>query len=100
MANLCESEYVGFTGRPSGYRRNRESTALPLQYCHLFKQSDEKPSEESVFGNPNYRLPGEREVESDHAMRLLRYNLGNPETEYVQAYPTALPLNSTGFSLR
>jgi hypothetical protein len=25
----------------SGYRWNRESTALPFQYCHLFKQSDE-----------------------------------------------------------
>jgi len=54
MANLCESEYVGFTGRPSGYRWNRESTALPLHYCHLFKQTAEKPWEESIFGNPNY----------------------------------------------
>jgi hypothetical protein len=48
------SRIVGFTGRPSGYRWNRESTALPLQCCHLFKQIAEKPSEESVFGNPNY----------------------------------------------
>jgi hypothetical protein len=45
---------VSFSGRPSGYRWNRESTALPLQCCHLFKQIAEKPSEESVFGNPNY----------------------------------------------
>jgi hypothetical protein len=48
------SRTVDFTGRPSGYRWNRESTALPLQCCHLFKQIAEKPSEELVFGNPNY----------------------------------------------
>ena len=28
-------------------------------------------------------------------MRLLRHRRGNPETEYVEAYPTAPPLDST-----
>ena len=28
-------------------------------------------------------------------MRLLRHSRGNPETEYVEAYPTAPPLDST-----
>ncbi len=31
------------------------------------------------------------------AMRLLRHSRGNPETEYVEAYPTAPPLDSTSF---
>jgi hypothetical protein len=48
------SRIVDFAGRPCGYCWNREATALPLQCCHLFKHSAEKPSEESVFGNPNY----------------------------------------------
>ena len=37
----------------------------------------------------------EREVETEHGMRLLRHRRGNPETEYVEAYPTAPPLDST-----
>jgi len=28
-------------------------------------------------------------------MRLLRHRRGNPETDYVEAYPTAPPLDST-----
>ena len=35
------SGIVGFSRRPSGYRWIRESTALPLHYCHLFKRSAE-----------------------------------------------------------
>ena len=42
---------------------------------------------------------GEREVETEHGMRLLRHSRGNPETEYVEAYPTAPPLGSTQLPL-
>ena len=45
-------------------------------------------------GNPPVRFD-EREVETEHGMRLLRHSRGNPETEYVEAYPTAPPLDST-----
>ena len=45
-------------------------------------------------GNPPVRFD-EREVETEHGMRLLRHGRGNPETEYVEAYPTAPPLDST-----
>jgi hypothetical protein len=45
-------------------------------------------------GNPRVRFD-EREVETEHGMRLLRHKRGNPETEYVEAYPTAPPLDST-----
>ena len=48
-------------------------------------------------GNPPVRFD-EREVETEHGMRLLRHSRGNPETEYVEAYPTAPPLDSTLFS--
>ena len=34
-------------------------------------------------------------METEHGMRLVRHNRGNPETEYVEAYPTAPPLDST-----
>ncbi len=44
--------------------------------------------------NPPVRFD-EREVETEHGMRLLRHRRGNPETEYVEAYPTAPPLDST-----
>ncbi|MGA2618341.1 MAG: hypothetical protein ABSF26_12075, partial [Thermoguttaceae bacterium] len=37
----------------------------------------------------------EREVETEHGMRLLRPKRGNPETDYAEAYPTAPPLDST-----
>ena len=47
-------------------------------------------------GNPPVRFD-EREVETEHGMRLLRHRRGNPETEYVEAYPTAPPLDSTFF---
>jgi hypothetical protein len=47
-------------------------------------------------GNPPVRFD-EREVETEHGMRLLRHKRGNPETEYVEAYPTAPPLDSTLF---
>jgi hypothetical protein len=50
-------------------------------------------------GNPPVRFD-EREVETEHGMRLLRHSRGNPETEYVEAYPTAPPLDSTLFSTR
>jgi hypothetical protein len=45
-------------------------------------------------GKPPVRFD-EREVETEHGMRLLRHSRGNPETEYVEAYPTAPPLDST-----
>jgi hypothetical protein len=45
-------------------------------------------------GNPPVRFD-EREVETEHGMRLLRHSRGNPETDYVEAYPTAPPLDST-----
>jgi hypothetical protein len=45
-------------------------------------------------GNPSVRFD-EREVETEHGMRLLRHNRGNPDPEYVEAYPTAPPLDST-----
>jgi hypothetical protein len=42
-------------------------------------------------GNPPVRFD-EREVETEHGMRLLRHNRGNPETDHVEAYPNlALP---------
>ena len=47
-------------------------------------------------GNPPVRFD-EREVETEHGMRLLRHNRGNPDPEYVEAYPTAPPLDSTRF---
>jgi hypothetical protein len=31
----------------------------------------------------------EREVETEHGMRLLRHEWGNPDTDYVEAYPAA-----------
>jgi hypothetical protein len=37
----------------------------------------------------------EREVETEHGMRLLRHKRGNPDPEYVEAYTTAPPLDST-----
>jgi hypothetical protein len=49
-----QRQIVGFTGRLSGCRWNRGFTALPLQYCQLFKQIAVKQWEKSVFGNPNY----------------------------------------------
>jgi hypothetical protein len=45
-------------------------------------------------GNPPVRFD-EREVETEHGMRLLRHRRGNPETEYVEAYTTAPHLDST-----
>ena len=45
-------------------------------------------------GNPPVRFD-EREVETEHGMRLLRHRRGNPDPEYVAAYPTAPPLDST-----
>jgi hypothetical protein len=45
-------------------------------------------------GTPPVRFD-EREVETEHGMRLLRHSRGNPETDYVEAYPTAPPLDST-----
>ena len=53
-----------------------------------------KPVGEPDAGNPPVRFD-EREVETEHGMRLLRHRRGNPETEYVEAYPTAPPLDST-----
>ena len=50
-------------------------------------------------GNPPVRFD-EREVETEHGMRLLRHKRGNPETEYVEAYPTAPPLDSTYQNVR
>jgi hypothetical protein len=47
-------------------------------------------------GEPHVRFD-EREVETEHGMRLLRHSRGNPETDYVEAYPTAPPLDSTSF---
>jgi hypothetical protein len=47
-------------------------------------------------GNPPVRFD-EREVETEHGMRLLRHKRGNLETEYAEAYPTAPPLDSTLF---
>ncbi len=48
-------------------------------------------------GNPPVRFD-EREVETEHGMRLLRHRRGNPDPEYAEAYPTAPPLDSTLFS--
>jgi len=45
-------------------------------------------------GNPPVRFD-EREVETEHGMRLLRHRRGNPDPDYVEAYPTAPPLDST-----
>jgi hypothetical protein len=45
-------------------------------------------------GNPPVRFD-EREVETEHGMRLLRHRRGNPDPEYAEAYPTAPPLDST-----
>ena len=36
-------------------------------------------------GNPPVRFD-EREVETEHGMRLLRHRRGNPDPEYVEAY--------------
>jgi hypothetical protein len=56
------------------------------------------PSAKSVAepdaGNPPVRFD-ERKVETEYGMRLLRHRRGNPETEYVEAYPTEPPLDST-----
>ena len=53
-----------------------------------------KPVGEPDAGNPPVRFD-QREVETEHGMRLLRHRRGNPETDYVEAYPTAPPLDST-----
>jgi hypothetical protein len=50
-------------------------------------------------GKPPVRFD-EREIETEHGMRLLRHRRGNPDTEYVEAYPTAPPLDSTLFPPR
>ena len=55
-----------------------------------------KPVGEPDAGNPPVRFD-EREVETEHGMRLLRHRRGNPDPEYVEAYPTAPPLDSTLF---
>ena len=34
-------------------------------------------------------------METEHGMRLLRHKRGNPDPDYVEAYPTAPPLDST-----
>ncbi len=47
-------------------------------------------------GNPPVRFD-EREVETEHGMRLVRHRRGNPDPEYAEAYPTAPPLDSTLF---
>jgi hypothetical protein len=47
-----------------------------------------------VTGNPPVRFD-ERDVETEHGMRLLRHRRGNPDPEYAEAYPTAPPLDST-----
>jgi hypothetical protein len=56
------------------------------------------PSVKSVgepdAGEPPVRFD-QREVETEHGMRLLRHIRGNPDPEYVEAYPTAPPLDST-----
>ena len=48
----------------------------------------------SGSGNPPVRFD-QREVETEHGMRLVRHRRGNPDPEYVEAYPTAPPLDST-----
>jgi len=49
-------------------------------------------------GNPPVRFD-EREVETEHGMRLLRHRRRNPDPEYVEAYPTAPPLDSPLYPL-
>src|SRR5208283_1500946 len=53
-----------------------------------------KPVGEPDAGNPPVRFD-EREVETEHGMRLLRHARENPDPEYAEAYPTAPPLDST-----
>ena len=64
------------------------SPALVGEAMNLVREPD--------AGNPPARFD-EREVETEHGMRLLRHRRGNPETEYAEAYPTAPPLDSTVF---
>ncbi len=56
-----------------------------------------KPVGEPDAGNPPVRFD-EREVETEHGMRLVRHRRGNPDPDYAEAYPTAPPLDSTLFS--
>jgi hypothetical protein len=59
--------------------------------------TDEKSTllvREPYAGKPPVRFD-EREVETEHGMRILRHVRGNPDTEYAEAYPTAPPLDST-----
>jgi len=49
-----------------------------------------------VTGNSPVRFD-EREVETEHGVQLLRHGRRNPEPEYVEANPTAPPLDSTSF---
>jgi hypothetical protein len=62
--------------------------------CRALARLSAGPSVAKDAGNPPVRFD-EREVETEHGMRLLRHSRGNPETEYVEAYPTAPPLDST-----
>jgi hypothetical protein len=47
-----------------------------------------------VTENPPVRFD-EGKVETEHGKRLLRYRRGNPETDYIEAYHTAPPLDCT-----
>ncbi|MBU4272506.1 MAG: hypothetical protein KKA28_11655, partial [Planctomycetes bacterium] len=46
----------------------------------------EKPVGEPDAGNPHVRFD-EREVETEHGMRLLRHGRGNPDTELCRSLP-------------
>jgi hypothetical protein len=43
-------------------------------------------------GNPSVRLD-ERDVETEHRMRLLTHRRENPDPEYAEAYTIAPPLD-------
>jgi hypothetical protein len=45
-------------------------------------------------GNPPVPFD-EREVETEHGVRLLRHRRENPDPEYAEAYPTAPVLDFT-----
>jgi hypothetical protein len=71
------------------------ATGIVMAQGPLVQGVSRRPGFDATIATGTVRRCDEREVETEHGMRLLRHSRGKPETEYVEAYPTAPPLDST-----
>ena len=79
---------AGVCQYPDSYLEQELGLLNLLDFRVVTRGRSHEPCPKAGCGKPPVRFD-EREVETEHGMRLLRHNRGNPETEYVEAYPTA-----------